>query len=145
MAISIDKTIQIQNYRLMDANLRKRHKYNWLLLAIIMPILLVLIIKDLDFDPLENRDQETTSSASNDMVNIDLVQTANSYIVELNVKSPLKSAASIVYALDKKGAKGVKLGQINGVGSYAFPSEKEINGIVIQDVIKNQEILKLEF
>ncbi|PWL37785.1 hypothetical protein DKG77_13505 [Flagellimonas aquimarina] len=129
----------------MDANLRKRHKYNWLLLAIIMPILLVLIIKDLDFDPHENGAQESTSSASNDMVNIDLIQTANAYIVELNVKSPLKSAASIVYALDKKGVKGTKLGQINGVGSYTFPSEKEINGILIQDVIKNQEILKLEF
>lgn len=129
----------------MDANLRKRHKYSWLLLAIMLPILLILIIKDLDFNQPENISYEPNGSSSNNMVDANLAKSDGAYILELNVKSPLKSASSVIYALDMKGEKGTKLGQINGVGSYTFPSEKEIQGIIIQDVLKNQEILKLKF
>lgn len=129
----------------MDADLRKRHKYSWLLLAILLPILLVFIIKDLDFNQFENISQETNASSSNDMVDANLSKSKGTYVLELNVKSPLKSASSIVYALNMKGQKDSKLGLINGVGSYTFPSKKEIKGIIIQDVLKNQEILKLEF
>lgn len=129
----------------MDANLRKRHKYSWLLLAIILPILLILIIKDLNFNQPENISYETNGSSSNNMVDANLTKSDGAYILELNVKYPLKSASSVIYALDMKREKGTKLGQIKGVGSYTFPSEKEIQGIIIQDVLKNQEILKLEF
>ncbi len=129
----------------MDAYLRKRHKYSWLLLAIILPILLILIIKDLDFNQPENISYEPNGSSSNDMVAASLIKSKGTYILELNIKSPLRSATSVVYALDMKGEKGTKLGQINGAGSYTFPSEKEIQGIIIQDILKNQEILKLEF
>ncbi|UII80661.1 hypothetical protein [Flagellimonas sp. CMM7] len=129
----------------MDADLRKRHKYSWLSVAIVLPILLVFIIKDLDFNQHENVSQETNASSSSDIVDTNLTRSKGAYILELNVKSPLKSASSVVYALNMKGEKDSKLGLINGVGSYSFPSKKEIKGIVIQDVLKNQEILKLEF
>lgn len=131
----------------MDAGLRKRHKYIWLFLAIVIPILLILVIKDLDFSQTTDANH-TTEALSNpinqvkhNLMDAVVIEKDGAGVLELNVKQPLKSASSIIFSLNDNQ----EIGQIEGVGTYSFALKTEIGGIIIKDVIKNQEILKLEF
>ncbi|MEX0314578.1 MAG: hypothetical protein AB3N18_10400 [Allomuricauda sp.] len=122
-----------------------------MLLAVVLPILLVIVIKDLDFNPTE-RPSNTSEIATNsikqvehDVMDMTIVKNTDAYVLQLNLKQPLKSASSVVYGLSGNEGENHAIGQIEGVGSYTFQLNGEIQGILIKDVIKNQEILKLEF
>ncbi|WP_422861588.1 hypothetical protein [Flagellimonas sp. W118] len=131
----------------MDAGLRKRHKYIWLFLAIVIPILLILVIKDLDFSQTADTNHTIESlsnpidQAKHNLMDAVVIEKDGARVLEMNVKQPLKSASSIILSLNDNQ----EIGQIEGVGTYSFPLKSEIRGIIIKDVIKNQEILKLEF
>jgi len=135
----------------MDASLRKRHKYIWRSLAVMLPILLITIIKDLDFNPIKGSGHapgailKPIKWEKHDLVDAAITEKAGARVLELKVKQPIKSASSIVFVWSKNGGRNQEIGQIGGVGTYAFPLESEIGGIIIKDIIKNQEILKVSF
>lgn len=131
----------------MDSGLRKRHKYIWLFLAVVIPVLLILVIKDLDFRETTGMNQTSEALASpiyhaeHDLMDVVVIEKGGARVLELNVKKPLKNASSVIFSLTENQ----EIGQIEGVGVYSFPLKNEVGGIIIKDVIKSQEILKLEF
>ncbi|WP_190811360.1 hypothetical protein [Flagellimonas sp. S3867] len=131
----------------MDAGLRKRHKYIWLLLTLVLSTLLIMVIKSLNFNPrvessyASEEVADPIKEAKHDVMDVTVVKTVDAHVLELNVKQPIKSASSVIFTLDENQ----KIGQLEGIGTYTFQLENEISGIIIKDVIKNQEILKLEF
>ena len=131
---------------------RKRHKYIWLTIAMILPIAMFFAAKNVSFHQVEKKMPQLANKtnamarATNKQLEIALVKTTNaSYTLEIQLKEPLVSTSSLVYGLDATGNKGVLLGQLNGIGDYNFVSRKSVSGIVVHDAIKGNEILKLKF
>ncbi len=136
----------------MIASQRRAHKLIWLVIAVLVPIFLFFTIKNLTFSPPTNAQEANIGFAYSDFYK----KVENEFVsmvfygdernhLELYVKKPLKSASSIVYALDKSGNKAHVLGKISGTGKYRFDAKIGISGILIHDVLKNREILKLHF
>ena len=135
----------------MDYRLRKRHKWMWMIISPVLAILLFLSAKNLDFFPASETfpmgkvEGNLVNETENDEIKAILSNTSEQYLLNIWVKTPLKSTSSVVYEINSKGEKGAVLGQLEGEGSYVFPSKSMIKGFVVIDEIKNQQILKLEF
>lgn len=161
MALFIGKTIKIQNCELMDADLRKRHKYNWLLLAVLLPILLIFIIKDLDFSNSSRHivNNEVRSipfvkvlkEKENELIKIELLQETKEKSFHLVIKKPIKSASTIGYLVYSENKKVKLPGKMDKVSGYVYSLGNEklnfdaILGVILHDEIKGKEITKLEF
>jgi hypothetical protein len=137
----------------MTSGLRKAHKYIWLILIVIIPVLIFFSIKDLDVFASEsdsNLSMETIQSnvlkvSENELIKASLIEKDSTSFIEVILKSPLKNPSSIVYALKSKDQKGRIIGQINTVGIYNFDVTKNPKGIIIYDALKESLITKLNF
>ena len=135
----------------MDYRLRRRHKWMWLILTPILAILLFLSAKNLDFFPsidtlqTDNVEGNVVKEIENAEIKAILSNTSEQYLLNIWVKNPLKSTSSVVYAINPNGEKGEVLGQLEDKGNYVFSSQANIDGFLVMDEIKNQQILKLEF
>ena len=135
----------------MDYGLRKRHKWMWMIISPVLAILLFLSAKNLDFFPasetfpMEKVEGNVVKETENGEVKAILSNTSQQYLLNIWVKTPLKSTSSVVYEINSKGEKGAVLGQLEGEGGYVFSSKSMIKGFVVIDEIKNQQILKFEF
>ena len=129
----------------MTSGLRKIHKYVWIGIVLILPVLMFLSIKK---DPnslvVDSINEATESSAfidANEFVNYH--KKGNQ--LTLFIKKPIKSASSALYEL-KDGKKGVFLGEIVGANrTYVFNVDSKINGFLVYDVIKESIIFKINF
>ncbi len=120
----------------MIAGQRKAHKYIWIGIAVVLPLLMFLAIKDLDFTSAR------TSDASGELpVSFSL----SGQSLKIQVDTPLKSTASLVYEMYTDGSRGNILGQLEGRGSYEFLISPGTKGIYIMDAIKKEELFKIEF
>ncbi len=133
----------------MTSGQRKAHKYIWLLLIIIVPILIIFSIKDLDaFASKNNISNEfkvskdaVLKAAENELIKVSL----SSNSIEIILKSTLKNASSIVYESDSEGNKKEIIGQLTTSGIYNFKIENQPKGIVLYDELKENVITKLTF
>ena len=133
----------------MTSGLRKAHKYIWLLLIIIVPVMMVFSIKDLD---IFSSDNNTTSqlkgskkvslkTSENDIIKASVFERH----VEIILKSTLKNSSSVVYEMDEKGNKSGVIGQLTTAGIYNFNINILPKGIIVYDDLKDVEITKLSF
>ncbi|MDT0605444.1 hypothetical protein [Croceitalea rosinachiae] len=118
----------------MIASQRKSHKYVWLIIAIVIPVMLFFAIKDLDFSTTSNNSKKEQLTAS-----------FNHSKVQIQLRQPLQSPSPLVYELNANGKPGKILGQLNGIGNYKFSTSSTAKGIVVKDGIKNEELFKIEF
>jgi len=130
----------------MTSGLRKAHKYIWLLLLVIVPVIMVFSIKDLNIFSSENTTAsqfESSKKASLKSFENDIVRTSvfESHI-EIILKSTLKNSSSIVYDMDEKGNKSNVIGQLTTAGIYNFNINNLPKGIIIYDDLKQEEITK---
>ena len=133
----------------MTSGLRKAHKYIWLILAIVVPIIMVFAIKDLDFNSserhkisqLEGSKEKSINSFENDIVKASVYESH----IEIILKLTLKNSSSIVYEMDTKGNKSSVLGQLTTAGIYKFDINGLPKGIIISDDLKNVDITKFSF
>lgn len=135
----------------MDARLRKRHKFIWIFLAPIITVLAVLASKDLSFSSEEtmliskNETGKVLKQMENEEIRMILIENLGKNLLQVQIKSPMKATSSILFGLTENSEKESVLGQLEGVGTYSFQVKEIIEGILIKDAIKNQQILKLEF
>ncbi len=133
----------------MTSGLRKAHKYIWLLLIIIVPVMMVFSIKDLEIFSSENN----TTSQLKGSKKVSLKTSENDIIkasvferhVEIILKSTLKNSSSVVYEMDEKGNKSGVIGQLTTAGIYNFNINNLPKGIIVYDDLKDVEITKLSF
>jgi len=137
----------------MTSGLRKIHKYIWILIAFVIPILMVFSIKDLDmFSPSANSKSEITSTksnaikiAENDLIKASLIKKDSTNSIEVILKSTLKYPSSILYEYNGNNKKGRLIGQLTTVGIYNFNVKESLKGIIIYDAIKEEVITKILF
>ncbi|MFT4781924.1 MAG: hypothetical protein ACI9SD_001614 [Pseudohongiellaceae bacterium] len=133
----------------MTSGLRKAHQYIWLLLLIIVPLIMVLSVKDLEIFSSES----DTTSQSNGSKKGSLKTSENELIkasvfeshLEIILKATLKTSSSVVYEMDTKGNKSIIIGQLTSAGIYNFNINNLPQGIIIYDDLKQVEITKLKF
>jgi len=130
----------------MTSGLRKAHTYIWLLLIIVVPVIMMLSIKDLNLFASENNTTSQLSgskktslkSFENDILKMAVYDNH----IEIILKSTLKNSSSVVYEMDEKGNKSAVIGQLTTAGIYNFNSNNLPKGIIIYDDIKQVEITK---
>lgn len=130
----------------MTSGLRKAHKYVWLLLIIIVPIVMIFSIKDLDILSLNQKTSTSFKSskkpalktAENGFIKASLYENT----VEIILKSPLKSSSAIIYSLKDENKSDI-IGQVSSVGVYSFKLKEPIKAILLFDEIKNEDITQL--
>ncbi len=133
----------------MTSGLRKAHKYIWLLLAIIIPVVLIFAIKDLNITlSKKNKNSHAVISKENvlkvfenDILKSSLFESH----IEIILKTTLKNPSSIVYEMDEKGNKSNVIGQLTTAGIYKFDINNIPKGIIISDDLKNIDITKFSF
>jgi len=133
----------------MTSRLRKIHKYIWLLLLIVVPVIMVFSIKDLDIFSSENNATLQLKSSKkanlktfeNDIVKASVFENH----IEIILKSTLKNSSSIVYEMGEKGNKSDVIGQLTTAGVYSFNINNLPKGIIIYDELKQVEITKFSF
>jgi len=133
----------------MNSGLRKAHKYSWLLLLIIIPLIMFFSIKDLMlFESTKNADINPNFSRSitdRDFEN-DLFKVAfYPKNIEIILKTTLKNASSTVYAVDDNNKKQKIIGQLTTAGIYFFDINDIPKNIMIYDDIKEELITKTNF
>ncbi|MFS4456319.1 hypothetical protein [Maribacter sp. 2304DJ31-5] len=136
----------------MTAGQRKAHKFIWLCIVTVIPVILFLAVKDLNFTASnENLLLDRASNGAsvskqikNNMINVDLMINGNGKVINILLKKPLRSTSSLVYVLEN-GKRGELLGQLSGVGKYSFETMVDLEGILVYDAIKEVEISKLFF
>lgn len=133
----------------MTSGLRKTHKYIWLLLVIIVPVIMFFSVRNLNLFSLG----KNTASQFNGSKKVSLKTFENDIIkvsvfenyVEIILKSTLKNPSSIVYEMDEKGNKFNVIGQLTTAGIYNFNINNLPKGIIIYDDLKQVEITKILF
>jgi len=133
----------------MTSGLRKAHKYIWLLLIIVVPVIMYFSVKNLDvFSSVNNASSQligskkvSLKSYENEIVRTSVFESH----VEIILKSTLKNSSSIVYEMDKKGNKSNVIGQLTTAGIYNFDINNLPKGIIIYDDLKQVEITKFSF
>jgi len=132
----------------MTSGLRKAHKYIWLLLVVVVPVIMVFAIKDLDVFSSENNASQLNESKKtsiksfeNDIIKADLYESH----IEIILKSTLKNSSSVVYEMNNEGNKSKVLGQLTSAGIYKFNVNSLPKGIIISDDLKKVDITKFSF
>ena len=133
----------------MNSHQRKAHKYIWLLLIVIVPLIMILSVKDLDLlsstsnnaSQFEGSKKVSLTSLENDIIKASVYQNN----IEVILKVPLKNSSSVVYGLDEKGSKTRLIGQLATVGIYNFNLIDIPRGLMVYDELKQVEITKLLF
>lgn len=137
----------------MTPILLKTHKYVWILLVLIIPVVLFIVVKDLSFYSSEaenivliSSQDEVIKASENEIIKASVRKdTSQNIRLELVLKTPLKNAAAVVYAVNNTNEKGVVIGQLTTTGSYSFALASPLNGILVYDTLKTELITKLDF
>ena len=133
----------------MTSGLRKAHKYIWLLLIVVVPVIMFLSLRDLDiFSSEKHAASQLTGSKEmplkffeNHIIKASVFESQ----LEIILKSTLKSSSSVVYEMDEKGNKSRVIGQLTAAGIYNFNINNLPKGIIIYDDLKQVEITKFSF
>ena len=133
----------------MTSGLRKAHKYIWLLLVVIVPIVVILSIKSLNVFASENNisvqykgsKAKSLNTFENEIIKVSVYENS----IEIILKSTLKNSSSIVYNADENGNRTEVIGQLTTSGIYNFNIDNLPKGIIIYDALKNVEITKFLF
>lgn len=118
----------------MTADQRKAHKYIWLAIALLIPVILFFTVSGLTFPTTQNHvhlEQVILEKEGNE--------------IRLLLNEPFRSSSAVVYGLTAEGKRGESLGQLNGAGNYTFKTIQSVKGILVMDEIKGLEIYKSEF
>jgi len=133
----------------MTSGLRKAHKYIWLLLIIIVPVIIIFSVKELAIFSSENNSVSTYVTSKKDLLKIsenDLIKVSiYEGSIEIILKTTLKNASSVVYTINSKGNKSEVLGQLTTAGIYNFKAKDIPKNIVVYDGIKDVIITKTDF
>ena len=133
----------------MNSGLRKAHKYTWLILLIIIPVIMFFSVKDLMIIPSTSKtdlNQNYLKSIPDSKFENDLIKVAfypKSIVIIL--KTTLKNASSTVYAVDDNHKKQKVIGQLTTAGIYTFEVNDIPNNIMLYDDIKNELITQTDF
>ena len=142
------EVVDVTHARVMTSGLRKAHRYSWLILGVVVPVMIVFAIKDLNLDatnPGKSVNTEFTKKNFKSAFENELIKVAfTSNSIELILKKTLKNASSVVYAVDKNGVKTV-IGQLTTAGKYQFSVNQTPKNILIQDKIKGVLITQTDF
>ncbi|CAM1344157.1 hypothetical protein [Tenacibaculum amylolyticum] len=128
----------------MTSGLRKTHRYVWLVLILVMPILMYFAIQNDPYTVLENTKtvKEPSSFISK---NEHLSYQKKGVALLILIKKPFKNASVAVYEL-QNGEQGDILGEIaSAQETYAFNINANADGFLLYDVIKKEAITKIKF
>ena len=135
----------------MTGGQQRAHKIIWIVMVIILPLLIFIVIRDINFD-VQSSDISGESELRNnalvveqDWIRTVLVDINEKTLLQIRLKKPLKNPSALVYTLNKRGQKDRLLGQLQGMGDYEFSLDTPFEGIILYDAIKEEEIEKLEF
>ena len=119
----------------MMASQRKAHRFIWLGMALVIPVLLYFAVRNLTFI------HPTADAPPSEILNAKLG--AGEITITLN--RSFKSASAVVYGFNKEGRLGSPLGQLLEAGTYSFKTSDGMIGFVVVDMIKEQELYKVKF
>lgn len=131
----------------MNSTQRKIHLISWIAIALAGSLFLFFTIKNLHFNAKKITETQKPLSRpflktnNNDLIELFLYASK----IEIIVKSSLKTPSAVVYTIDKNEKKGDLLGQVSAAGSYVFPTQNPVFGVLIFDPIKEETITKLSF
>ncbi|MEP0263037.1 hypothetical protein [Dokdonia sp.] len=135
----------------MTSGLRKAHKIIWIVLGLLGAVLIVLSINSVKQPFLTDSDASIATITEgvhtiedNTQFYMSIEEQANSNKLQIVLKTPLKSASTVVYTLTPDHKKGAFLGTIDKKGLYAFDIDKSIKKIQLYDGIKNNEIRNID-
>lgn len=133
----------------MNAGQRKAHKTIWIILVIVLPIVMYLSVSHRSNIALESETskKDRTLATGDDYIHEnELIRViASNGQLHLQLLQPVKSAATLIYALDKDGNSEQLLGQLSDSRNYVFSISEDIAGIKLFDPLKKTEITKLLF
>jgi len=133
----------------MNSGLRKTHKYSWLLLLIIIPLIMFFSMKGLVLFESTNEtgiNSNFSRSISDKDFENDLIKVAfYPKSIEIILKTTLKNASSTVYTVDDKNKKQKVIGQLTTAGIYTFEINDIPKNIMLYDNIKDVLITKTNF
>ncbi len=135
----------------MNGKQRRFHTYIWLFIAVVLPVLMIMAIKDLSYGSMINQPISGTTEPATalileqEMLKTEIITASGTTRLQIFVKKPIQHPSALVYTLNKMGEKDLLLGQLEGVGKYSFELPNVINGIVLYDAIKDMEIEKMIF
>ena len=133
----------------MTSGQRKAHKYIWMLLGIVIPVIILFSIKDLTVFSFK---KDTSSKfellmtdalkvAENDIIKVALFSDSITVILKRTLKNP----SSILYSIDLEGNKEKVIGQLSTLGIYNFKITELPKGILLYDTLKEKIITKIIF
>jgi|GEM_PF-2144461 len=133
----------------MTSGQRKAHKYIWLLITLLIPLVIIFAVKDLNLFDSENKTGSTFEASKkklikqseNDLIKASLYESS----IEIILKSTIKNSSAVVYATDTKGNRKDLIGQLTTTGIYNFNINNLPKGILIYDALKKENITKLTF
>ena len=133
----------------MTSGQRKAHKYIWLFIAIVIPLIMFFAVKDLDISTSQSSEKSFDLVSKEKVLNVyeDAIIKASVYKnhIEIILKSTLKNASSVVYETNTKGGKSNVIGQLTTAGIYKFNINNLPKGIIVFDDIKKVDITKFSF
>ena len=133
----------------MTSGQRKAHKYIWMLLGIVIPVIILFSIKDLTVFSFK---KDTSSKfellmtdalkvAENDVIKAALFSDSITVILKRTLKNP----SSILYSIDLEGNKEKVIGQLSTLGIYNLKITELPKGILLYDILKEKIITKIIF
>ncbi len=135
----------------MTGRQRRLHTYIWLVIAVVLPILMIMAVKDLSYgsiisQPISDKTEPATALVlEQEMLKTEIITASGTTRLQIYVKKPIQHPSALVYTLNDMGEKDLLLGQLEGVGQYSFDLPTAINGIVLYDAIRDMEIEKMTF
>jgi len=128
--------------------LKKLHVIIWFVVILIIPPIIYASVNQLDFTRINALNEVGFANSKKGEATIEnnlIALSKNNNTLSLRLKSPLKSASSLVYSCDAHGNKLILLGQVDSDKMYRFNLQEDIQGVLIYDGIKNKTITKLLF
>lgn len=135
----------------MTGGQRRYHVYIWLLIAVVMPVLMILGVKDLSYRSIKQTATSDIPKAGSSLVleqellKTEILSGSGTTMLNIYLKKPIQHPSALVYTLNDSGEKDQYLGQLEGVGKYSFELPSTVNGILLYDAIKDMEIEKMTF
>ncbi len=131
----------------MISSQRKRHRFIWVMIGVLLPLLVVLAVLRTPSFPYSEKAEIVAETSlpilkeiESDLFKINLRGTSDgAEELELLLKVPLKSPSAVVFD-DQQNV----LGQIGASGVYRFPIRPANKAITIKDPIKNQIITEIK-
>ena len=145
------KTVHYKKPAYGNSRLRKIHRYAWIGIVAIAPMIILPAIRVADFGggnyrKIQSQEQPAPSAnliTDTDQLSIELLQGENRPLLVLNLKIPFKNPSTSLYTL-KNDAKGVFVGQLTSGGTYRFELSSRPTGFIFYDEIKDKVITKIK-